>query len=102
MAPPFGQTRYERTAVWERSVEDGLRGERIDQALVWIGRTTGAPCMSEREIWQRAVAIVAEYGEDAPRHVLTSFDDDFTNPGAVTGWHRVALAVDAILACRPQ
>ena len=58
--------------------------------------------MTEREFWERAAAIVAEYGPDAPRHVLTSFDDEFTHHGTVTGWHRVALAVDAILACRLQ
>lgn len=67
-----------------------------------IVRATDASRMTERKIWERAAAIVAEYGADAPRHVLTSFGEDFTNSATITGWHRMALAVDAILACRLQ
>jgi hypothetical protein len=37
-----------------------------------------------------------------PGHVLKSFDDEFAKPDAPLNWRRIAVAVDAILACRPQ
>ncbi len=53
--------------------------------------------MMEREVLERAVAIVAEHGDDAPSREVTSFDDEFAKPDPPMEWHRVAIAVDATM-----
>lgn len=56
---------------------------------------TRAERMAEREAWKRATALLAEHGDDAAGHVLTSLDDKFGKLGASLEWHSVAIALDA-------
>ena len=52
--------------------------------------------MTDREVWVRAVAILAEYGETTADYIVerlsTVLDDDV----AVQEWRRVAAALDQI------
>jgi len=59
------------------------------------------PAMSDREIWEKASTIAAEFGDDEPEHFTDRLFDilsDATNP---QDWRRVAAALDAIAgACK--
>lgn len=58
--------------------------------------------MSDRDVWVRAGAIVAEYGTGAAAYIITQLCDVLDDMGAVQDWRRVANAVDAIRHAPPQ
>ena len=58
--------------------------------------------MSDRDVWVRAGAIVAEYGTGAAAYIITQLCDVLDDMGTVQDWRRVANAVDAIRDAPPQ
>jgi hypothetical protein len=60
------------------------------------------PQVTDREVWIKAGAIVAEYGSGAAAYIITRVCDDIGDIVAVQNWRRVANAVDAIADAPPQ
>ena len=58
--------------------------------------------MSDRDVWVRAGAIVAEHGAMTADYIIKQLSDVLDDRIAVEDWRRVAAAVDAITAAPPQ
>ena len=56
---------------------------------------SGSP-LTDREVWLKAGAIVAEHGEMTADYIIDQLGDVLDNDVAVEDWRRVAAAVDAI------
>jgi hypothetical protein len=52
--------------------------------------------MSERDVWVKAGAIVAEHGTLTADYLIEQLSDVIGDRMAVESWRRVAAAVDAI------
>ncbi|MEG3166550.1 hypothetical protein U1701_18470 [Sphingomonas sp. PB2P19] len=58
--------------------------------------------MSDRDVWEKAAAIVAEFGDDDPEHFSDRLADILRDTADPKDWRRVAAAVDAIVDAREQ
>jgi hypothetical protein len=58
--------------------------------------------MSDRDIWIKAGAILAEHGEMTPDYIRDQLSDVLNSDVAVEDWLRIAGAVDAITGAKPQ
>jgi hypothetical protein len=58
--------------------------------------------MSDRDVWMRAGAIVAEHGAMTADYIIDQLSDVLDDHVAVEDWRRVAAAVDEITGARPQ
>lgn len=54
--------------------------------------------MSQREIWIKAGAILAEHGGMTADYIIDRVGDVLDNEVAVEDWRQIAAAVDAITA----
>ena len=52
--------------------------------------------MTDREIWIKASAILAEHGKMTAEYIIDQLGDVLANDVAVQDWRRVAVAIDAI------
>jgi hypothetical protein len=58
--------------------------------------------VTDREVWIKAGAIVAEHGTMTADYIISQLGDVLGDEVAVKDWRRVAAAVDAISDTRPQ
>jgi hypothetical protein len=58
--------------------------------------------MSDRDVWIKAGAIVAEHGTMTADYIISQLGEILGDEVAVRDWRRVAAAVDAISDTRPQ
>jgi len=58
--------------------------------------------MSQREVWQRASLIVAEFGDDDTADFVARFTDILKDTANPDDWRRIAAAVDVIAAASKQ
>jgi hypothetical protein len=58
--------------------------------------------MSDRDIWIKAGAILAEHGEMTPDYIIDQLSDVLDNYVAVKKRRGIAGAVDAITGAKPQ
>jgi len=58
--------------------------------------------MSDRDVWVKAGAIVAEHGDLTADYIIQQLSDVLGDKIAVEDWRRVAAAVDAISDATPQ
>jgi hypothetical protein len=58
--------------------------------------------MSDRDIWIKAGAILAEHGEMTRDYIIDQLSDVLDSDVAVEDWRRIAGAVDAITGAKPQ
>ncbi|WP_426280767.1 hypothetical protein [Sphingomonas sp. NFX23] len=58
--------------------------------------------MSDRDVWVKAGAIVAEHGDLTADYIIKQLSDVLGDKIAVEDWRRVAAAVDAISDATPQ
>jgi hypothetical protein len=54
--------------------------------------------MSDREVWEKASSIVAEFGYDDADHFAARLFDILRDTADPQDWRRVAAAVDVIAA----
>ena len=60
------------------------------------------PAMSDREIWEKASTIAAEFGDDEPEHFTDRLFDILRDTTDPQDWRRVAAALDAIAGASNQ
>jgi hypothetical protein len=60
------------------------------------------PMMSEREVWEKAALIVAQFGNDKVEHFAERLVDTLRDTADPQDWRRVAAAVDVIAAASKQ
>ena len=60
------------------------------------------PAMSEREIWETASTIAAQFGDDDPEQFASRLFDILRDTHNPQDWLRVAAAVDVIAAASKQ
>jgi hypothetical protein len=60
------------------------------------------PIMSEREVWEKAALIVAQFGTDEVEHFAARLVDILRDTADPQDWARVAAAVDVIAAASKQ
>lgn len=58
--------------------------------------------LTDREVWVRACAILAEHGAMTPDYILAQLGEAVGDPSAVKNLRRIAVAVDEISDARPQ
>lgn len=58
--------------------------------------------MTDREIWVKAGAILAEHGALTADYIIDQLSDVLGDRVAVEDWRRIAAAVDKISEARPQ
>lgn len=58
--------------------------------------------MSQREVWIKAGAILAEHGAMAGYYIIGQLSDVMGCDDAEEDWRRVAAAVDAITGAKSQ
>ena len=58
--------------------------------------------MTDRDVWVKAGAIVAEHGALTADYIIEQLGDVLDDRVAVEDWRRVAAAVDAITDAKPQ
>jgi len=58
--------------------------------------------MTERDVWMKAGAILAEHGELTADYIIDQITDALGDRIAVEDWRRVAAACDEIAEARPQ
>ncbi len=58
--------------------------------------------MSDREVWEKATAIVADFGEDGAEQFAERLFDILRDTANPHDWRRVAAAVDAIATLAKQ
>lgn len=58
--------------------------------------------MTEREVWEKATTIVAEFGDDDPEHFAARLIDIIRDTADPQDWRRIAAAVDVIAAASKQ
>ncbi|RXD04900.1 hypothetical protein EQZ23_07105 [Sphingomonas sp. UV9] len=58
--------------------------------------------MSDREVWEKASTIAAEFGDDDPEHFAARLFDILRDTANPQDWRRVAAAVDLIAAASKQ
>jgi len=58
--------------------------------------------MSDRDVWVKAGAILAEHGELTADYIIDEISDALGDRIAVEDWRRVAAAVDAISDAQSQ
>jgi hypothetical protein len=58
--------------------------------------------MSEREVWEKAALIVAQFGADEVEQFARRFIDILQDTADPQDWRRVAVAVDVIAAASKQ
>lgn len=58
--------------------------------------------MSQREVWIKAGAILAEHGSMTADYIIDQLGDVLECDVAVEDWRRVAAAVDAITGAKLQ
>ena len=58
--------------------------------------------MTEREVWEKAATIVAEFGDDDSKRFAARLVDILRDTADPRDWRRIAAAVDAIAAAPKQ
>jgi hypothetical protein len=58
--------------------------------------------MSDREVWEKAATIAAEFGDDDPEHFAARLLDFLRDTADPQDWRRIAAAVDVIAAASKQ
>jgi hypothetical protein len=58
--------------------------------------------MSEREVWEKASTIAAQFGDDDADQFATRLFDILRDTADPQDWRRVAAAVDVIAAASEQ
>jgi hypothetical protein len=58
--------------------------------------------MSDRDVWIKAGSILAEHGAMTMDYIIDQISDALGDGVAVEDWRRVAAAVNAIEAAKPQ
>jgi hypothetical protein len=58
--------------------------------------------MSEREVWEKASTIAAQFGDDDADQFATRLFDILRDTADPQDWRRVAAAVDVIAAASKQ
>ena len=58
--------------------------------------------MTEREVWEKAVTIVAEFGDDDSERFAARLVDILRDAADPQDWRRIAAAVDVIAAGSKQ
>jgi hypothetical protein len=58
--------------------------------------------MTNREVWMKASAIVAEHGTMTTEYIVNQLSDALGDRVAVEDWRRIAKAVDAITDAMQQ
>jgi hypothetical protein len=57
--------------------------------------------MTDRDIWVRACAILAEHGAMTAEYIISRLGDVLDDRVAVEDWRRIASAVDEITSIKP-
>jgi hypothetical protein len=58
--------------------------------------------VTDREVWIKAGAIHDKWGSMTADYIISHLADSLDNQTAVEDWRRVAAAVDAMEAAKPQ
>ena len=58
--------------------------------------------MTNRDVWMKAGAILAEHGEMTADYIIDQVTDALGDRIAVEDWRRIASAVDEITGAKPQ
>jgi hypothetical protein len=58
--------------------------------------------MSDLEVWEKASAIAAAFGDDEPEHFVDRLFDILRDTADPRDWRRIAAAVDAVAAASRQ
>ncbi len=60
------------------------------------------PPLSDREVWEKASIIAAEFGDDDAEHFAARLVDILGDTADPQDWRRIAAAVDVIAAASRQ